>query len=132
MIVLDASVVIAHLDANDAQHDRAGEVLRGAGAEVLAIHPITLAEVLVGPTRTGQQKVVLEALDLLDVEILGFGDHTAPVQLAELRATTRLKLPDCCVLHAAMEAGATIATFDLDLARAARERGLLSPVIQRF
>jgi predicted nucleic acid-binding protein len=46
-------------------------------------------------------------------------------QLAELRAHTGLKLPDCCVLLTAERHGpAEIATFDARLARVAVERGL--------
>lgn len=41
-----------------------------------------------------------------------------------LRATTRLKLPACCVLAAALETDATLATFDATLARAAVEHGV--------
>ena len=47
-------------------------------------------------------------------------------QLAELRAHTGLKLPDCCVLLTAERHGpAEIATFDTRLARVAVERGLV-------
>jgi predicted nucleic acid-binding protein len=44
--------------------------------------------------------------------------------LAALRAGTGLKLPDCCVLQAAEQAHAGIATFDDRLAAAARELGV--------
>jgi predicted nucleic acid-binding protein len=49
--------------------------------------------------------------------------HAAPA-LAQLRASTGLKLPDCCVLLAAQDSGAAIATFDKSLARSAQELGL--------
>ena len=47
-----------------------------------------------------------------------------PLTLAKLRASTSLKLPDCCVLAAAIETGATLATFDATLAKAAPEHGV--------
>jgi predicted nucleic acid-binding protein len=47
-----------------------------------------------------------------------------PVRLALLRAETGLKLPDCCVLLAAEQSGAAVATFDDRLAGAVTRRGL--------
>ena len=47
-----------------------------------------------------------------------------PIAFARLRATTKLKLPDCCVLAAALETGATLATVDATLARVATEHGV--------
>lgn len=51
-------------------------------------------------------------------------DDDEPLRLAELRATTGLKLPDCCVLDVAIHHRASLATFDLALAEAARKRGV--------
>ena len=42
----------------------------------------------------------------------------------QLRAETRCKLPDCCVLLAAQEHEAAVASFDLDLLDAAEKLGL--------
>ncbi len=46
------------------------------------------------------------------------------LRLAELRATTGLKLPGCCVLDVAIRHQARLATFDDALAAAARQRGV--------
>ena len=51
-------------------------------------------------------------------------DDSEPLRLAELRATTGLKLPDCCVLDIAIHHQAHLATFDDALAAAARQRGV--------
>lgn len=124
MIVLDASVVIALLDASDAHHDAAVRVLSAAGAVDLGISPLTVAEILVGPTRSGRADQVRALLDALDLQPVPWGS-ASPARLAALRATTGLKLPDCCVLLAAEDAGfRTIATFDVQLGRVAAERGL--------
>lgn len=49
----------------------------------------------------------------------------APVRLATLRAETGLKLPDCCVLLAAQDAGAeAVLTFDEPLGREVERLGL--------
>ena len=123
MIVLDASVLIAHLDATDNHHERAGVILRDAVEEPLGASPITLAEVLVGPARAGEVDRATALLHELDVTSLRLLDD-APARLAVLRADTGLKLPDCCVLLAAEQTRGAVATFDDRLANAATERGL--------
>jgi predicted nucleic acid-binding protein len=123
VIVLDASVLIAHLDERDAHHDRARRLLADTGAEPLGASTITLAETLVAPTRAGRLEDVIVALDQLGVTELELGDGAA-AKLAQLRADVGSKLPDCCVLLAAEESGGTIASFDLELIEAAGQLGL--------
>jgi predicted nucleic acid-binding protein len=118
VIVLDASVLIAHLDERDAHHDRASRLLADSGAEPLGASTITLAETLVAPTRAGRLEDVVAALDRLGVAGLPLGDG-APARLARLRAEVGRKLPDCCVLLAAQEHGGTVASFDSPLVDAA-------------
>jgi predicted nucleic acid-binding protein len=125
VIVVDAGVLIAHLDATDVRHDRAGELLLLAAdqAQPLGASPITLAEVLVGPVRAGrvdQATAVLGQLGVCAVDL----PHDAAVRLATLRAATTLKLSDCCVLLAADQVADAVATFDDRLAGAARSHGL--------
>ncbi|MGK2956812.1 MAG: type II toxin-antitoxin system VapC family toxin [Acidimicrobiales bacterium] len=122
MIVVDANILIAHLDANDIHHDRAMALLLDLADSPLAASPLTLAEVLVGPARSGQLARANTALALLEVASIDLGPD-APMQLALLRAGTSLKLPDCCVLLAAENSTAAIATFDHRLAEVARDRG---------
>lgn len=119
MIVLDASVLIAHLDAEDTHHQRAVALLLDLVTEELGASPISMAEVLVGPTRAGQIDRAKAALDRLGVSTVALADD-APARLAMLGATTGLKLPDCCVLLAAEQSGAEVATFDDRLASAAQ------------
>ena len=126
VIVLDASLLIAHLDGGDLHHDRATAVLLSAAtdSEELAASPITLAEVLVGPARAGRLDQALAALRQLGVVSVDLPPD-APAQLAGLRIATGLKLPGCCVLLAAMQTGASVATFDAAVASAATRTGLL-------
>jgi predicted nucleic acid-binding protein len=131
VIVLDASVLIAHLDAGDALHTRADEALLAAADVPLGCSPITLAEVLVGPARRGKLDAARAALAALEVREIQLGDD-APVRLATLRAGTSLKLPDCCVLLAAEDASAdALLTFDSALARAAEGLGVSSATYSR-
>ena len=122
MIVLDASVLIAHLDADDAHHSSADQLLADTSPAPLGASPITLAEVLVAPARSGRLDRANAALRRLGIASIMLVED-APLRLAVLRAGTNLKLPYCCVLLAAETADASIATFDDRLAAAATERG---------
>ncbi len=123
MIVLDASVLIAHLDERDAHHLLATERLLGAADEPFGASPITLAEILVAPTRAGRQADAHAALQILAVAEIPLPLNAAP-RLAALRVETSLKLPDCCVLLAGQESAGSVLTFDERLAREAARLGL--------
>jgi predicted nucleic acid-binding protein len=125
VIVLDASVLIAHLDGNDAHHEKAERLLRESEGEALAASTITLAEALVAGARTGQLRELREAIERLGVTELLTGSD-AHVRLAELRAKTGHKLPDCCVLLAAKEIGGVVASFDSALIEAATSLKLIT------
>jgi predicted nucleic acid-binding protein len=113
LIVLDASVMIAALSADDAHHDAAVDALAGASNDELVLAATTRAEILVGPARVGG-KVLTAARDFAD------GCETVPVSAAiaydaaELKARHRgLSLPDAITLVVAemIEADA-VWTFD--------------------
>ena len=123
MIVLDASVLIAYLDGEDDYHTAAEALLTQAIEDDLAANSLTLAEVLVVPARDGRLDQTLAVLRDLEIQELPFPADTA-VRLAQLRATAGLKMPDCCVLLAAEDAAAKVASFDERLAQAAEKRNL--------
>lgn len=123
MIALDASVVIAHLQPRDGHHKAASAYLSEHVDERLLMHPLTLAEVLVGGVRTSRGQGLLADLQAIGVEVAEWSDG-ASLRLATLRVETGLKLPDCCVLDTALNFAAELATFDDDLAQAARDRNL--------
>ena len=125
MIVLDSSVLIAYLDAEDAQHHSAESLLAREIDDEFAANPLTLAEVLVGPSRTGRLHAALAALRDLEVAEQPFPADTA-VRLARLRADTGLRMPDCCVLLAAQDSSARVAALDERLMRGAEELGLIA------
>ena len=126
MIVLDASVLIAYLDGHDSHNESAVKLLRAHAAELLGASQISLAETLVAPARAGRLDDAREALDKLAVRELAFA-RDASSRLAGLRADTGLKLPDCCVLLAAEDHRAGIASFDGHLRRRAQGMGI--PVV---
>jgi predicted nucleic acid-binding protein len=123
VIVLDASVLIAHLDGDDPHHRAARSLLEASGGEPLGASAITLAETLVSPARAGRLADAEAALKRLAVGEVALGEG-APGRLARLRAEVGLKLPDCCVLLAAQEHAGVIASCDADLLRASRRLGL--------
>ena len=101
-VVLDASVLIAHFDPHDAHHDAATRLLIELAGEALMAHPLTIAEVLVGPARVNraverrqslrEMRVDVIVIDIdIDIDI----DIEAPIRLAILRAQTGLRMPDC-------------------------------------
>lgn len=125
MIVIDASAMIGLLGIEDALHHKAEQTIDRALAQnrPLGMSTVTLAETLVTPTRAGRVTATLAYLDRLEVAEVPVAFGSGP-RLAELRATTGLKLPDCCVLLAAQDAGAAVLTFDDRLRDAAEQLGL--------
>ena len=123
MIVLDANVLIAHLDQHDVHHTTAKKRLLELADQPFGASSITLAEVLVAPTRAGSLPAAQAALRVLDIAELELPPN-ASERLAALRVDTSLKLPDCCVLLAAETSPGSVLTFDERLAREATRRGL--------
>lgn len=123
MIVLDASVLIAHLDGGDRHHAETEMLLEERSSEPLGASSITLAETLASPARAGRLADAEAVLKRLGVNELGFGKNI-PGRLAQLRAEVGLKMPDCCVLLAAQEHAGIVASFDSDLLTAACRLGL--------
>jgi predicted nucleic acid-binding protein len=128
VIVLDASVLIAQFDARDAQHGRAMQALSTIAEEALGASTITLAEILVGPARAGRLEDARAALSDLAVDELPLPADAAS-KLAELRAQTDLRMPDCCVLLSAQQERASLLTFDDRMGKRAEQIGI--PVFER-
>ena len=123
MIILDASVLIGHFEPADSHHADATALLKAHGNDDFASSVVTLAEVYVGAARSGQAHRLEQLLSRLAITSLELPADAAR-RLGELRATTSLKLPDCCVLYTAERHNAAIATFDDTLASRAGNLGL--------
>lgn len=121
MITLDASVVIAHLHPHDPHHPVATDYLRAIAGERMLMHPLNLAEVLVGGVRARRGEEMLADLHAIGLRPTEPSEGES-LRLATLRVTSGLKLPDCCALDTALTTGSALATFDVDLAAAARQR----------
>jgi predicted nucleic acid-binding protein len=118
--VLDTDVVIAALDRADANHRAAARALKrmvGAGTPLL-LSPINYAEALVRPAEDPQTlRVAVDAIDALGIELIA---PTAGIarEAARLRGSG-ISLADGFALASARASGASVATFDRRVRRAA-------------
>lgn len=112
LVVLDASVVIAFLDPDDALHDAAVGALTEHQHDELVIPLSVYAEILVAPYRRGTESVAEVESFLAD-----FGIRIEAITPAIARAAARLRsefgtlrLPDALVLATAdeLEAGSVL------------------------
>ena len=123
MIVLDANVLIAFLDASDAHHEDALGLFEHRFLDGFSASALTVAEALVHPVRAGRQDAALASLSAMGVQVLSL-DSSAAADLARVRSQYRLRMPGAIVLQAAISTGSEVATFDDSLAAAAAEAGL--------
>jgi predicted nucleic acid-binding protein len=121
-IVLDASVLIALHDPKDAHHAWAAELLTSTLDDSWAMNAVTLAEVLVRPQRQNRADIFLSNVKGLGIEVIPL-DADSSVELAKLRATHNLPMPDTIVLQSAIAGSSSLATCDARLARTARSLG---------
>lgn len=89
-----------------------------AGELQIAVSTITLAEVLTGPLRAGQDALARRYETALSRYVVVAVDSAIAVSAARLRARYALKLPDAIQLATALELGASaLVTHDRDFAR---------------
>lgn len=125
LTVLDASILLAHFDDSDIHAQDARTIL--SAAEDLAASTLTLAQTLVGATAAGRLDEQAQAIADLQIREVPLAQSAASA-LARLRVQTGLRLPDCCVLHAAMVTGAgAVATRDERLRQVAHAHGFETP-----
>jgi predicted nucleic acid-binding protein len=106
LIVLDASVVIAHLDPDDALHSPATNALLEHAGDDLRLPASAYAETLVDPARRGRLDEARDALTALQLQIVPI-DGPLAERAASLRARERrMRLPDALVLACGQLLGA--------------------------
>lgn len=128
VVVLDASALIALYDSGDRHHAWAREMFIDTIDSSLAMSALTYAEVFVHPTRAAKAREFEKTLAGLGMDVVGVRPEDA-VEIARIRATTSLKMPDSIVLHVATRLSASLATTDQSLAREASQLAIvvLSP-----
>ena len=98
LIVLDASVVIAHLDPADALDPSATSALLDHSGDDLRLPAFAYAESLIDPARKGRLEEAREAVTALKLEIVPI-DRSIAERAATFRAREpHLRLPDALVL----------------------------------
>jgi predicted nucleic acid-binding protein len=106
LIVLDASVVIAHLDPDDALHVAATSGLVEHAGDDLRLPASAYAESLIDPARRGRLDEARDALGALQLRIVPI-DGPLAERAATLRAHERaLRLPDAFVIACGQLLGA--------------------------
>ena len=121
--VIDASAAIGAFYPADPHHGRVVALLERHASGGFAVHPMTLAECLVGATRVGHLAQVSVQIRNMGIEATS-PDPDEPQLIAEIRSNTRLKLPDRCVLSAALSLSAPLMTFDEKLRDSARAQSV--------
>lgn len=121
--VSDASFLNAVLDSNDQHHAAALQDALTPTRDLHVVHAITMAEILVGGVRIGRGAALQDDLRRSGVTVASPVPDES-LRLAELRVSTSLRLPDCCPLLTALTSVATLRTFDVRLASAARQLGV--------
>ena len=119
---LDADVLIGGLDGNDAHHQAARELLTDwhAHQDTVLISVVNLSEVLVAPADDEHRlRTARSAIAALGVSIHRPTEAIA-VDAARIRSRHPISLPDAYLLATARHLGATVASFDAKIARAAK------------
>lgn len=123
-MVLDANVVIALLDEGDGLHERAYDLVEDHAWDEFCTSALTLAEMLVRPASRGHTDRERGTIERLGVRIVPVTDPTAH-RAADVRASSRLGMPDAVVLVTAQAVHGQLATFDRKLRRIAQAEGIL-------
>ena len=106
--MLDASVVIAHLDPGDALHSAATSGLLEHAGDDLRLPASAYAESLVDPARRGRLDEARDALAALQLQIVPI-DGPLAERAASLRAHQRaLRFPDALVIACGHLLGADV------------------------
>jgi predicted nucleic acid-binding protein len=129
VIVFDAGVLIAYLTADDLFHDAARDFMEEYEEFEFAANVFTVAETLVRPIRSNDEGVARGTLESIGLRILGLEPREA-AELADIRVTSGLKMPDAVVVHSALQHAAQLVTTDRTVARAAADRGLEAHLLQ--
>jgi predicted nucleic acid-binding protein len=125
VVVLDAGVPIALYSKGDPNQQWAMELFSRASDWELQISALTQAEIMVHPARAGKLDQFQRSLNQLGLAVQAIEPADA-ADLARLRSTTNLKMPDVVVLHQAIKSGGAIATTDKALATKARNLGIVT------
>ena len=120
LLLVDSAPIIYTLEANERFAQRFAPLFQrhAMGELVIAVTTITIAEVLTGPLKAGEEALAKRYRAVLDAwQVVDFTSDIAE-SAARLRGTYGLKLPDAIQLASALEINAhALVTHDRDFAQ---------------
>lgn len=120
LLLVDSAPIIYTLEANERFAQRFAPLFQrhAMGELVIAVTTITIAEVLTGPLKAGEEALAKRYRAVLDTwQVVDFTSDIAE-SAARLRGTYGLKLPDAIQLASALEINAhALVTHDRDFAQ---------------
>lgn len=101
VVVIDASVVIAHLEPGDALHERAQRALDDHAGDDLVLPASAYAEALVRPVAAGRLADARAAIDALELRVAPIERSIAERAAALSAGAIDVRLPDALVIATA-------------------------------
>jgi len=123
-LILDSDALLAVMNVEDAHHKSIIKRLLH-NREPLRISVVTYSESLVYPFEKNNYPAMSDGIKKLVDEIIDVSISIA-TKAAELRASSKIKLPDALIAATAIENGLTLLTFDEKLAKRVPGAELLS------
>jgi len=114
-LILDSDALLAIMNSEDRHHKSIKKRLL-QGADSLSISVVTYSEALVYPFEEDNYEAMSLGIQTLVNEIHDVTRSIA-TKAAQLRAASKIKLPDALIAATAIEKGLTLLTFDEKLAR---------------
>ena len=114
-LILDSDALVALMNINDIHHKSIVKRLFQS-PEGFSISVVTYSEALVHSFDTGKDDLMVERIDSLVTDIFDVSASVAR-KAAQLRSTSKIKLPDALIAATAIEKGLTLLTFDEKLAK---------------
>ena len=114
-LILDSDALLAFMNLDDIHHKSIVKRLLQS-SDGFSISVVTYSEALVHSFETGMHELMFERIDSLVTEIFDVTPSVARTS-AQLRATSKIKLPDALISATAIEKGLTLLTFDEKLAK---------------
>ena len=111
------------LDSKDSHHEWATRFLVDHCDAAFIMPALTFAECLVRPTQKNAADAFLASIAGLDLDVTDVSAASA-MQIAHIRATSKLRMPDAVVVAASLINGSALATTDQTLAKAATKQGV--------
>ena len=114
-LILDSDALVALMNINDVHHKSIIKRLFQSG-EGFSISVVTYSEALVHSYETGNEDLMVERIGSLVSNIF---EVTAAIaqRAAQLRSSSKIKLPDALIAATAIENELTLVTFDEKLAK---------------